>query len=138
MSPPAKAAAILPPLSQSRFSSMSCNFRYVHTYILDSPRTESLPALRGQQVHDVISSYIRHLMATNRASDTEWLDSQLGMTDAYEESETLLRQFAATFEADLAKILGTEMRLQLNSEFEPVVGPAAFDPATSYVAYEGT
>src|ERR1700741_2600243 len=64
----------LPPLSQSRHGDMACETVYVQRHVQGAIWGESEPAARGIEIHQVLATYINHLVRTGRATDLEVFD----------------------------------------------------------------
>jgi hypothetical protein len=67
----------IPPLSQSRYGDMSCETLYVHKHVHRAKVAESEPAARGIEIHQVLATYINHLLTTKRATDIEAFNALL-------------------------------------------------------------
>jgi hypothetical protein len=99
----------IPPLSQSRHGDMACETLYAHKHVQRARMGESEPAARGTEIHQVLATYINHLVRTRRASDLEAFDPE--------------------------KILATELHIALDENFLPIehpdataLGPLEFQP----------
>ena len=65
----------IPPLSQSRHGDMACQTLYVHKHVRRLRGAESAPAARGIEIHQVLATYISHLVKTRRTTDLEVFDA---------------------------------------------------------------
>src|SRR5258707_12842085 len=65
----------IPPLSQSRYGDMACETLYVCKHVQGARLGESEPAARGIEIHQVLATYINHLVRTRRATDLEVFDA---------------------------------------------------------------
>src|SRR5258706_15901787 len=81
----------IPPLSQSRYGDMACETLYVHKHVQGAVLGESEPAARGIEIHQVLASYIDHLVRTRRATDLEIFDAL--MKGAGVEARDVLEKF---------------------------------------------
>ena len=52
----------LPPLSQSRYGDMACESLYVQKHVRRERIAESDPATRGIEIHEILGTYINHLV----------------------------------------------------------------------------
>ena len=52
----------LPPLSQSRYGDMACPILYVRKHLDGASLGESEPAARGIEIHQILATYINHLV----------------------------------------------------------------------------
>jgi hypothetical protein len=108
----------LPPLSQSRYSDMACETLYVCKHVKGTILGESEPAARGIEIHQVLASYIDHLVRTRRATDLEIFDAL--MKGAGDEVREVLEKFRDNHSFDPEKILATELHIALDENFLPV------------------
>jgi hypothetical protein len=111
----------LPPLSQSRYSDMACETLYVCKHVKGAILGESEPAARAIEIHQVLASYIDHLVRTRRATDLEVFDAL--MQDAGDEAREVLEKFRANHAFDPEKILATELHIALDENFLPIEHP---------------
>jgi hypothetical protein len=65
----------IPPLNQSRYGDMACETLYVHKHVRGERIAESEPAARGIEIHEILATYINHLVRVGRSTD-------LGVFDA--------------------------------------------------------
>lgn len=110
----------IPPLSQSRQALMACPKLYVSRIVEESQEPDNPYAVRGQDIHTAIAAYVRHLVETRQTSDYahfEKLLQQGYMTEAVE----ILATLKESFMLDPDKVLGVEMKLALNGDFEPII-----------------
>ena len=105
--PHLNGAKPIPPLSQSRHGDMACETLYVHKHVQGTRLAESEPAARGIEIHQVLASYIDHLVRTRRATDLEVFDALMQGTG--EEAREVLEKFRANHSFDPEKILATEV-----------------------------
>ena len=110
----------IPPLSQSRYGDMACETLYVQKHVQGAILGESEPAARGIEIHQVLASYIDHLVRTRRATDLEVFDAL--MKGAGDEAREVLEKFRANHAFDAEKILTTELHIALDENFFPIAG----------------
>lgn len=123
----------IPPLSQSRHGDMGCETLYVHKHILCARLAESEPAARGTEIHQMLATYLDHLVKTRRSTDLEAFDAL--MRAAGSEARDVLEKFRNNHAFDPEKILATELHIALDKDFLPIE-PADGDARTA--EYEGT
>jgi len=123
----------LPPLSQSRRGDMACELLYIHRHVRHVASGDSEPAARGTAIHEVLSSYIDHLIATKRATDLELFDTLA--REVREDAGEVLDKFRSNHVFDPEKIVATEMYIALDEEFHPIDDSTT---AGQVAAYEGT
>ena len=123
----------IPPLSQSRHGDMACETLYVRKHIQCARVAESEPAARGIEIHQVLATYINHLVRTTRATDLEVFDAL--MKGAGTESREVLEKFRDNHAFDPEKILTTELHIALDEHFVPIEHPRDGGPIATY---EGT
>jgi len=123
----------LPPLSQSRLSDMACQALYVHKHVRGANLGESEPAARGIQIHEILATYINHLVRTKRATDLEALHTL--MKGAGTEAREVLEKFRDNHAFDPEKILATELHIALDKDFVPIEAPGEEGRTAGY---EGT
>ncbi len=123
----------IPPLSQSRYGDMACETLYVQKHVQGTILGESEPAARGIEIHQVLASYIDHLVRTRRATDLEVFDALLkGVGD---EARQVLEAFRDNHAFDPEKILATEFHIALDEDFVPIEHP---DDDGQIGEYDGT
>jgi len=123
----------IPPLSQSRHGDMACETLYVHKHVQCARLAESEPAARGIEIHQVLATYINHLVRTRRAMDLELFAAL--MRGAGTEAREVLEKFRDNHTFDPEKVLATELHIALDENFLPVED-LADDGRTA--EYEGT
>ncbi len=123
----------IPPLSQSRYSDMGCETLYVRKHVQCARIAESEPAARGIEIHQILSSYINHLVRARRATDLEVFDAL--MRGAGAEAREVLERFRDNHAFDPEKILATELHIALDESFLPVEQVCDDGPIADY---EGT
>jgi PD-(D/E)XK nuclease superfamily protein len=123
----------IPPLSQSRYGDMACETLYVQKHVKGAILGESEPAARGIEIHQVLASYINHLVRTRRATDLEVFDAL--MKGAGDEAREVLETFRDNHAFDPDMILATELHIALDANFLPIEQP---DDEGQIAEYEGT
>ncbi len=123
----------IPPLSQSRHGDMACETLYVHKHVQCAKVGESEPAARGIEIHQILASYINHLVRTRRATDLEVFDAL--MRGAGAEAREVLEKFRDNHAFEPEKILATELHIALDEHFLPIEYSGADRPIPDY---EGT
>ena len=108
----------LPPLSQSRHGDMACESLYVYKHVQSTTLAESEPAARGIEIHQILATYINHLVRARRGTDLEVLDTLLKGTGA--EAREVLEKFRENHAFDPEKILATELHIALDENFLPI------------------
>ena len=131
--PHLNGAKPIPPLSQSRHGDMACETLYVHKHVQGTRLAESEPAARGIEIHQVLASYIDHLVRTRRATDLEVFDALMQGTG--EEAREVLEKFRANHSFDPEKTLATELHIALDENFLPIEHP---DNKAPIAEFEGT
>ncbi len=123
----------IPPLSQSRYSDMGCETLYVRKHVQCARVAESEPAARGIEIHQILSSYINHLVRARRATDLEVFDALTRGAGA--EAREVLEKFRDNHAFDPEKILATELHIALDENFLPIEHPC---DEGKIADYEGT
>jgi hypothetical protein len=123
----------IPPLSQSRHGDMACEALYVRKHVQCARVGESEPAARGIEIHQVLATYIDHLVRTTRTTDLELFDAL--MKGAGPEAREVLERFRDNHAFDPEKILATELHIALDEHFVPIEYPGDEGPIATY---EGT
>jgi PD-(D/E)XK nuclease superfamily len=123
----------IPPLSQSRHGDMACETLYVCKHVKGLILGESEPAARGIEIHQVLASYIDHLVRTRRGTDLEVFDAL--MKGAGDEAREVLEKFRDNHSFDPEEILATELHVALDENFLPIEHPNANGKIAEY---EGT
>ncbi|HLG99297.1 MAG TPA: PD-(D/E)XK nuclease family protein [Bryobacteraceae bacterium] len=123
----------LPPLSQSRYGDMACETLYIQKHVRCERTAESQAAERGIQIHEILATYINHLVKTKRSTDLEVFDTL--MKEASSEAHEVLERFRENHALDPEKILATELHIAIDQGFCPIEDSAG-DARTA--EYEGT
>jgi hypothetical protein len=107
-----------PPLSQSRRGDMGCEALYVHKHIQCARLGESEAAARGIEIHQILATYLNHLVRTRCATDLGAFDAL--MRGAGGEAREVLEKFRDNHAFDPEKILATELHIALDKDFLPI------------------
>ena len=65
----------IPPLSQSRHGDMACEALYVHKHVRGAITAKSEAAARGTEIHEILATYLNHLVGARRSTDLEAFDA---------------------------------------------------------------
>lgn len=122
-----------PPLSQSRYGDMACETLYVHKHVWWERISDSEPAARGIEIHEILRTYIDHLVRGRRSTDLEVFDAL--MKGASSEAREVLERFRDNHALDPEKILATELHIELDQDFHPIEDSGDEERT---VEYEGT
>jgi hypothetical protein len=123
----------IPPLSQSRYGDMACETLYVCKHVQGTRLGESEPAARGIEIHEVLASYLNHLVRARRGTDLEIFDALMKGTG--DEAREVLEKFRNNHAFDPERILATELHIALDENFLPIEHP---DDCGQLAQYEGT
>jgi len=121
------------PLSQSRHGDMACETLYAHKHVMCERVVESEPATRGIEIHEILATYVNHLVRAKRSTDLEAFDSL--MKGAGSEAREVLQKFRDNHIFDPEKILATELHIALDQDFGPIEDS---EDNGQIVEYEGT
>ena len=100
---------------------MACQALYVRKHVQCARVGESEPAARGIEIHQVLATYINHLVRTTRTTDLEIFDAL--MKGAGTEAREVLEKFRDNHAFDPEKILATELHIALDEKFVPIEHP---------------
>src|SRR6266496_3283218 len=91
--------AILP-LSQSKYEDLACPLLYHAKHVdgIQEPGNEY--SLRGTQVHQGISDYVRYLVRTRQAQDVEWFALNILTRSYLADAMQILRELGEWFAID--------------------------------------
>ena len=123
----------LPPLSQSRHGDMACETLYVYKHARCARIANSGAAARGIEIHEILATYINHLVRTGRSTHLEVFDAL--MKGASGEARDVLEKFRDNYAFDPEKILATELHIALDQDFCPIEDS---DDDGQIPEYEGT
>ncbi len=123
----------LSPLSQSRYGDMACETLYVYKHVRCERVAESGAAARGIEIHEILGTYINHLVKARRSTDLGVFDAL--MKEAGGEAREVLERFRNNHALDPEKILATELHITLDHNFHPIEDS---DDEVRGVEYEGT
>ena len=123
----------IPPLSQSRYGDMACETCYVRKHVQRARVGESEPATRGVEIHQILATYINHLVRTTCTTDLEVFDAL--MKGAGTEAREVLEKFRDNHAFEPEKILATELHIALDENFVPIEHPGDDGQIADY---EGT
>ena len=116
----------IPPLSQSRQFDLGCEHLYSVRHI-DGVRTDSQPSRRGNEIHKITAAYVSHLIKTRQKQDGARFD--LLCETASPEAIEVLDTFRESFTFNPDAIVGTEIYISLDADF---------NPSKTNIEYEGT
>jgi hypothetical protein len=112
---------------------MACQALYVRKHVQCARVGESEPAARGIEIHQVLATYINHLVRTTRTTDLELFDAL--MEGVGTEAREVLEKFRDNHAFDPEKILATELHIALDEKFLPTEHPGDDGQIANY---EGT
>jgi hypothetical protein len=112
---------------------MGCETLYVHKHMQCARLAESEPAERGIEIHQILATYLNHLVRTRRPTDLEGFDAV--KRGAFSETQAVLEKFRDNHAFDPEKIFATELHISLDKDFLPMEASHA-DGRTA--EYEGT
>lgn len=113
-------SSTIPALTQSRQGDMACPAGYAAKHI-DRRRPASTPEqARGIEIHAAIADYIGHLVSTRQQTDYDYLRAIIA--GASPEAAEVLEPFLAAYQFDPDAVLGVEMRLAVDRDWQPVDG----------------
>ncbi|MGH9685509.1 MAG: PD-(D/E)XK nuclease family protein [Candidatus Acidiferrales bacterium] len=131
-SPRSEHSNQIPPLSQSRHGDMACETLYVRKHVQRAKVADSEPAARGIEIHQILASYINHLVRAKRSTDLEAFDALT--KGAGTAAQEVLEKFRNNHAFDPERILATELHIALDQDFQPL---ADLDDGQT-PEYEGT
>lgn len=124
----------IPPLSQSRHGDMACETLYVRKHVQCAKEVAvSEPAARGIEIHQILATYLDHLVRAKRSTDLEAFDALV--KQAGDEAREALAKFRDNHVFDPERILATELHIALDQDFYPVEDA---DDEEQRPEYEGT
>jgi len=97
---------------------MACETLYGLKHVECSRLGESEPAARGIEIHQILATYIDHLIITKRSTELEVFDAL--MRGASSEAREVLERFRDNHALDPEKILATELYVALDPDFHPI------------------
>lgn len=100
---------------------MACETLYVRKHVQCARLGESEPAARGIEIHQVLASYINHLVRVRRAADLEAFDGLIRAAST--EAREVLEKFRDNHAIDPEKIVATELHIALDENFIPIDHP---------------
>jgi hypothetical protein len=112
---------------------MACETLYVHKHVQRKQVAESEPAARGIEIHEILATYINHLVKNRRSTDLEVFDALMRGTSS--EVREVLERFRDNHALDPQKVLATELHIALDQDFHPIEDPSDGERT---VEYEGT
>ena len=68
---PMAECTIVLPLNQSRYCDMGCETPNVRKHVKCTKIADSAPAARGTEIHQILATYINHLVGTKHSTDLE-------------------------------------------------------------------
>jgi hypothetical protein len=120
-------------LSQSRHGDMACETLYVRKHVKGAKVADSEAATRGIEIHEVLATYINHLVNTKRATDLEAFDALT--KGAGNDPREVLEKFRDNHTFDPEKVLATEVHIALDENFLPI---ECAEDGGERAEYEGT
>lgn len=113
---------------------MACETLYVRKHVQGAKKVAvSEPAARGIEIHQILATYLDHLVRAKRWTDLEAFDAL--MQQACDEAREVLAKFRDNHVFDPERILATELHIALDQDFYPVEDA---DDEEQRPEYEGT
>jgi hypothetical protein len=127
----------VPPLRQSVYEDMACPRLYVAKHVERIADFTTAAANRGTELHEIFATYISHLVQTGRKKDLRFFDRLA--RKASEDAREVLVKFRDNHEFDPNTIVGTELEIKLDSDFNPIDADTESQNGNDdQVAYKGT
>lgn len=130
----------IPPLSQSRQADMACQCLYIRKHVIGGPIAETGAAAQGIEVHQILATYINHLVRTRRSTDLELFDRL--MSGVSSDAQQALERFRDNHAFAPERVLATELYIALDEDFNPIEDAVSDDESpggsAQIPAYEGT
>lgn len=104
-------------LTQSTFECMSCpqNYGLVHIEGLKPPDT--LPSIRGRDIHEIMAAYSEHCSQRRVPADLAYFDGLL--LDTGDDAAEIMRNAGESITVDWKNFFAAEMSLGLDANFQP-------------------
>ena len=112
---------------------MACETLYARKHVQRAKIADSEPAARGIEIHQILATYITHLVRTKRPTDLEAFDALMKQAGA--EAREVLEKFRDNHVFEPERILATELHIALDGDFQPL---ADSDDDGQTPEYEGT
>ncbi len=122
---------MIPPLSQSRQALMACPYLYTEAVVEGHRAPPTLDSKRGQEIHEVLSTYVRHLAKTRQQADYEEFDRLVDELVNLRDALDVLAMVRERLTIDPEKVWQTEVHILLDDAFQ-VIDDGALPPRPSY------
>lgn len=106
---------ILPPLRQSAVETAACPRAYVEIVIKGNTQPDSIPSERGQDIHHVMSEYVRH--CTRKQVHADWEEFDRLSAASGPVAGPILDRKRDAYEVDFEHVYATEITLMLDEDF---------------------
>lgn len=129
------------PLSQSKFEDLACPILYTAKHIDGTQEPQNEFSLRGIQIHEALSDYVRYLVKAGKRNDLGWFEINVLSRPYLPDAMTILGEMADWFDIDPDKVLATELYLALDDTLAPIeaIGKDEYLAETGRLPdYEGT
>lgn len=135
----ATTALAIPPLSQSLQTKMACPHLYHASEITKAPDHDTVFSIRGTQIHEVVKTYIKHLVNSRQPIDLGRFDELIAAPELGEEAGEILGKVRDSLTIDPERVLAVEQRLHLSHDLLPVYDDDLYDCNGGIpVAFAGT
>lgn len=110
--------------SKSMAKAMGCELHFAHYYLIPDQVLRNIVAselgITGTDFHRWREEYVHHLVAEDKWVDREWAQSWLAANAVTEDARRLVEYDMDTFSIDPNQVMGTELFLSVDGNFNPL------------------
>lgn len=104
-------------LTQSTYETMACPHSYGLVHIEGQKPPDTLPSVRGRDIHEIMAAYSEHCAARRVPMDLSYFDGLL--MDTGEDAAQIMRDAGESIKVDWQHFFAAEVSMGLTEDFKP-------------------
>lgn len=104
-------------LTQTTYESMACPHDYGLVHIEGQKPPDTLPSVRGRDIHEIMAAYSEHCAARRVSMDLNYFDGLL--MDTGEDAAAIMQNAGESIKVDYQNFFAAEVSMGLTEDFKP-------------------
>ncbi|HEV2175408.1 MAG TPA: hypothetical protein VGR71_17665, partial [Nitrospira sp.] len=104
-------------LTQTTYESMGCPHNYGLVHIEGQKPPDTLPSVRGRDIHEIMAAYSEHCAARRVPMDLNYFDGLL--MDTGEDAAAIMQNAGESIKVDWQNFFAAEVSMGLDADFKP-------------------
>jgi PD-(D/E)XK nuclease superfamily len=104
-------------LTQTTYECMSCPYQYGLVHIEGQKPPDTLPSVRGRDIHQIMAAYSEHCSARRVPMDLSYFDGLL--MDTGEDAAAIMHNAGESIKVDWQNFFAAEVSMGLDEDFKP-------------------